>query len=281
MKPYTNPHNNPNLKPNLKPRSPEEMCVHPLHHSHLELTGLLCSDNYILVAAFCKLFDPVFRMEKEQADEYLASDGFHQLRASLFLEEYQEFLAALSKKDFFECIDALCDMVYILFGTFYLNNQSLYSVIARSRTFHAEKLPKQKHKVHLEAKHEHELKLLSQCYSQFVKELQLFNWGYETSVLFEKHTVFSETLDTVFKEVFMMVHASNMRKLDEFGKPIVNDGVIDPTRPVGKVLKPKNWVSHTAQAKAFVQGQLATLGLVLEKQEVKPKRPKKVSEDAN
>ena len=37
------------------------------------------------------------------------------------------------------------------------------------------------------------------------------------------------------------VHRSNMSKLDENGRPIINDGVIDPTRPVGKILKGPNY----------------------------------------
>lgn len=45
-------------------------------------------------------------------------------------------------------------------------------------------------------------------------------------------------------ELYIEVHNSNMSKLDDNGKPLIN-GVnceIDPTRPIGKVLKSKNFV---------------------------------------
>lgn len=46
-----------------------------------------------------------------------------------------------------------------------------------------------------------------------------------------------------FEAVFDEVHRSNMAKLGPDGKPIVNgkNGVHDPSRPMGKVLKPKDW----------------------------------------
>lgn len=40
---------------------------------------------------------------------------------------------------------------------------------------------------------------------------------------------------------FAEVQRSNMSKLGEDGKPILNDGVLDPSRPVGKVLKGPNY----------------------------------------
>jgi len=45
-------------------------------------------------------------------------------------------------------------------------------------------------------------------------------------------------------ELYIEVHKSNMSKLDDNGKPLIN-GVnceIDPTRPIGKVLKSKNFI---------------------------------------
>ena len=40
------------------------------------------------------------------------------------------------------------------------------------------------------------------------------------------------------------VHQSNMSKLDDNGKPLINgeNGVFDDTRPIGKVIKSKNFI---------------------------------------
>lgn len=41
---------------------------------------------------------------------------------------------------------------------------------------------------------------------------------------------------------FAEVQASNMTKVMDNGQPLINDGEIDPTQPVGKVLKTSNYV---------------------------------------
>ena len=45
-------------------------------------------------------------------------------------------------------------------------------------------------------------------------------------------------------QLYNEVHVSNMSKLDDNGKPIINgeNGVFDKTRPIGKVLKSDNFV---------------------------------------
>ncbi len=50
-------------------------------------------------------------------------------------------------------------------------------------------------------------------------------------------TILKHGLQDKIEEVFTEIQRSNMSKLDKNGNPIVNDGIIDPTRPVGKVLK--------------------------------------------
>ena len=54
-------------------------------------------------------------------------------------------------------------------------------------------------------------------------------------------TILKHGLQDKIEEVFQEIQRSNMSKLDENGKPIINDGIIDPTRPVGKVLKSKEY----------------------------------------
>ena len=46
-----------------------------------------------------------------------------------------------------------------------------------------------------------------------------------------------------FKPLYNEVHRSNMSKLDDNGKPLISgeNGVFDETRPIGKVIKSKNF----------------------------------------
>ena len=55
-------------------------------------------------------------------------------------------------------------------------------------------------------------------------------------------TIVEHGLEDEIEEVFDIIHESNMSKLDDNGKPIVNDGVLDERKPVGKILKSKNFV---------------------------------------
>ena len=55
-------------------------------------------------------------------------------------------------------------------------------------------------------------------------------------------TIVEHGLEDEIEEVFNIIHESNMSKLDDDGNPIVNDGVLDERKPVGKILKSKNFV---------------------------------------
>ncbi len=55
-------------------------------------------------------------------------------------------------------------------------------------------------------------------------------------------TILEHGLENEIKEIFDIIHDSNMSKLDDDGKPIINDGVLDPRKPKGKVLKSDNFV---------------------------------------
>lgn len=48
--------------------------------------------------------------------------------------------------------------------------------------------------------------------------------------------------DTQILAGFAEVHASNMTKVQDSGKPLINDGLIAPDEPIGKVLKTHNYV---------------------------------------
>lgn len=58
-------------------------------------------------------------------------------------------------------------------------------------------------------------------------------------------TILSHGMQHIIEKVFDEIQDSNMSKLDDNGKPIINgkNGVYDSTRPLGKVLKPKNFRS--------------------------------------
>jgi len=54
-------------------------------------------------------------------------------------------------------------------------------------------------------------------------------------------TILKHGLQDKIEEIFEEIQRSNMSKLDKNGEPIINDGIIDPTRPVGKVLKSEEY----------------------------------------
>ncbi len=56
-------------------------------------------------------------------------------------------------------------------------------------------------------------------------------------------TIRKHGLEELFIPMFNEVHRSNMSKLDENGKPIINgEGIYDAQRPLGKVLKSKFYI---------------------------------------
>lgn len=56
-------------------------------------------------------------------------------------------------------------------------------------------------------------------------------------------TILTHGLQHIIMDVFNEIHRSNMSKLDENGKPIINgeNGILDGSRPLGKILKPKTY----------------------------------------
>lgn len=53
-------------------------------------------------------------------------------------------------------------------------------------------------------------------------------------------TILKHGMQDIIEDAFKLIHANNMSKLDKNGNPIINgeNGVLDVTRPLGKVLKP-------------------------------------------
>lgn len=56
-------------------------------------------------------------------------------------------------------------------------------------------------------------------------------------------TILTHGMQHIIEAVFDEIQRSNMSKLDENGKPIINgqNGVLDGSRPLGKILKSKNF----------------------------------------
>ena len=56
-------------------------------------------------------------------------------------------------------------------------------------------------------------------------------------------TILEHGMQYKIEEIFSEIQRSNMSKLDDDGNPIINgqNGVFDKTRPLGKVLKSKNY----------------------------------------
>ena len=62
-------------------------------------------------------------------------------------------------------------------------------------------------------------------------------------------TILSHGMQHIIEDVLTEIHRSNMSKLDEEGKPIINGAncVMDNTRAIGKVLKSKNYSEPNIQ----------------------------------
>jgi predicted HAD superfamily Cof-like phosphohydrolase len=59
-------------------------------------------------------------------------------------------------------------------------------------------------------------------------------------------TAVQHGMQNILEDAFRIIHASNMSKLDDNGKPIINgDEHFDPRRPIGKVLKSDMYWSPT------------------------------------
>lgn len=142
-----------------------------------------------------------------------------ELRYKLFKEEFEEYKDA---KDLVERTDAICDMLYIACGT--LDVHKWYYIEIAVSKFDEEDT----------------LESIEYYLNGYLKKS-----GKKTKIFFiinyVQHLARLNGIYDILPELFNEVHASNLSKLDENGKPIINDGVIDPRKPVGKVLKGKNY----------------------------------------
>ena len=158
----------------------------------------------------CKLF-------KEEFEEYLEGYNAYLQNLKYFTNKKGEYVHT-----FTYMVDAICDMLYIASGTADLSKYILL-----------------KENIYINQSREFTLKSIS-TYSD------LYNTNPSSCYL---HNLIDEVftlayIDEVHKllpQLFQAVHESNMSKLDENGKPIINDGILDPSKPIGKILKGKNY----------------------------------------
>ena len=161
-----------------------------------------------------------------------------ELRYELFKEEFEEYLegynAYLRNLEYFTTkkgeyvhaftymVDAICDMLYILSGSIDLHQWIL-----------------SKETIYKKASKEYALKLISkysELYRENSKSFYLLNLVDEVFTLAHIDGVYK-----ILPQLFEEVHLSNLSKLDENGKPIINDGILDPSKPIGKILKGKDY----------------------------------------
>ena len=142
------------------------------------------------------------------------------LRYDLFKEEFEEYKDA---KDLVERADAIVDMLYIACGTLDVHGWK--------------GLPSLEFDLH-----ENE----NYCLNYIREYLEGYlihgkeGWIFDIVSILLDLARYDNILD-ILPQLFNEVHASNMSKLDENGKPIINDGIIDPRKPIGKVLKGSNY----------------------------------------
>lgn len=172
-----------------------------------------------------------------------------ELRYSLFVEEFKEFedgykhyLAGLEYfvdksgdrvHAFTYMCDAICDMLYILFGTSITHGFN-------DANFNFEK------KFLILSADENILSLIS----NLSRESIIYRFDEKSRLEVVEFSIYRvlqiaielNVLDAL-DEMFTEVHKSNLSKLDDEGNPLINGNnwVLDVNKPLGKVLKSKNF----------------------------------------
>lgn len=141
------------------------------------------------------------------------------LRNSLFREEFKELVDA--GENLVEQADALIDMAYISFGDLVCLGEYSYPCSTYNTP--------QSSKAAIE-------RLAFLSYVDNIDEMVV---GERLYIITNLLSDFG--LGSIAGDLFDEVHRSNMSKLDESGRPIINDGVLDPNKPIGKVLKSKSY----------------------------------------
>lgn len=172
------------------------------------------------------------------------------LRVEMFDSEVAEFLNAYYSKDVVEQVDGLCDELFLLLGdyvSFGLNSKL---------TFKIESGVEESVKVFSVASLMLSENLLTT--GDFEEIENIFNLRVEACMI-RALKLFGSNAEELITTCLEAVCDSNMSKLGEDGKPIINgqNGVLDETRPLGKVLKGKNFFPPTE----IIKNQLNKLSI--------------------
>ena len=143
-----------------------------------------------------------------------------ELRYKLFKEEFEEYRDA---KTLVDKADAIVDMLYIACGTIDLHEWKFEMPYEQPLDFE-------------------EYRVLNDIEKE-LDSYRLLNDDCSVRGLIgscydlANHNNIYDKLSQLFEEV----HLSNLSKLDDNGKPIINDGILDTRKPIGKILKSKNY----------------------------------------
>lgn len=174
-------------------------------------------------------FHTAFELPILAAPEFPSADR-RRLRIDLFEEELFETLKASFDDDAVEFADGLGDMVYILWGT--ALEYGLWKTLQRAY-------------IKSDVGSAHILDAWGKLRTAETKD-DLAGVHYLLSVLLGVVYASAKAQDIPLDDVVEAIHASNMSKLVA-GKPVINDGVLRPDLPVGKVLKGPDYFKPTAK----------------------------------
>lgn len=158
-----------------------------------------------------------YKLFKEEFEEYLEGCEAEKKGLKYFTTKKGEYVNTFIYK-----VDAIIDMLYIACGTVDLHEWSYFDRGYRNDGYHTEET----------------------CLSHIDQSLEgyLFHgkegWIYDLIDCCLDLAEINSIYDKLPK-LFQEVHLSNLSKLDENGKPIINDGILDPSKPIGKILKSK------------------------------------------
>lgn len=176
------------------------------------------------------------------------------LRINMFDEEAEEFLKAFRLKDEVEMLDGLCDMFFLTLGdavSFGVQNRLHTEFTFINLHWNPKNLVLSCLQVSELLKKQD---FLSSSNSEpIVSSIQS---RLEDIFIISRH-LYGAMAEDVLETAMDIVWASNMSKLGDDGKPVINGekGVLDTSKPLGKILKSSNYWEPTEKLKEL----LATL----------------------
>ena len=104
-------------------------------------TNSMNPTNFEQVAEFHRMFNHPIESEP-QLEVFESNPQLVKFRLSQVEEEYEELIVAYNNKDFVECIDAICDLMYFVYGSFLVFgvNFDKYEPMPKVQNFNSKKL---------------------------------------------------------------------------------------------------------------------------------------------